>query len=1122
MRARDDATRAQISAADPSGSTWLSANAGSGKTRVLTDRVARLLLAGVDPQKVLCLTYTKAAASEMQNRLFRRLGEWAMEPDAGLSEKLADLGVEGALDAAQLGKARTLFARAIETPGGLKIQTIHSFCASLLRRFPLEAGVSPQFVEMDSFAGKKLREDIVDAMADGPEMGQLDALASELSGADIDGLLTEISTHRDRFVGLEDGTLEALFQIDPSEGEARLLDTAFAGGEDQLLRSLVAALTLGSALDTKAADKLAALDPSALGVASLPVLESVFLTGATAKSPFTAKIGSFPTKATQARIDPIMPALEDWMQRIEDARDLRIRLAAYRRTKALYGFAEPFLARYQHEKLMRGWLDFDDLILKARDLLNDPAVAAWVLYRLDGGIDHILVDEAQDTSPTQWEVVEKLAQEFTSGQGARDTARSIFVVGDKKQSIYSFQGADPREFDRMAKTFGQRLKQIGAPFNEAELLHSFRSSPAILSVVDRTLEGTDGVGRSAHAPFWMDLPGRVDVWPPVPKAAEPEDGAWFDPVDRIAENHHSVVLARQIASEIASILAAKTPLPRMVDGKLTARQVQAGDFLVLVQRRSELFHEIIRACKEAGLDVAGADRLKIGAELAVKDLTALLAFLSLPEDDLSLAAALRSPLFGWDEQALFDLAHRRAEGRYLWQELRARAAEFPQASAVLDDLRRNADFLRPYDLIERILTRHGGRRSFVARLGDEAEDGIDALLSQAMAYERMEVPSLTGFLAWLETDEIEIKRQMDSAGNRIRVMTVHGAKGLEAPIVILPDTAQRKLNIRDELYPTKDAVLWKTSASESPEVIQKPRDETRALQEQERQRLLYVAMTRAENWLIVCAGGDLGKDGNSWHDQIAAGVEAAGGTRMQFPTGEGLRHSVGQWPEAPEARAPDGPAEVAALPGWAVQGAARPPEPAPVLSPSDLGGAKALGGMSGADEETAKRRGSQIHILLEHLPPHDSAKWPDLAAALLSRGDFAATGGELAEVLGEAARVLSQPDLSYIFAPTTLAEVELTAHLPQLDARVRGAIDRLIVQDGRVLAVDFKSNATVPESPDQTPDGILRQMGAYSAALAQIYPGREIQTAILWTKTAQLMHLPQDRVMNALQNAGPP
>ncbi|MGB8621941.1 MAG: double-strand break repair helicase AddA [Paracoccaceae bacterium] len=1117
---RDAATERQVQAADPGLSTWLSANAGSGKTRVLTDRVARLLLENVPPQHILCLTYTKAAASEMQNRLFRRLGEWAMLDAGALRDKLFELGLERSPNDATLRTARRLFARAIETPGGLKIQTIHSFCASLLRRFPLEAGVSPQFVEMDDRAARRLREEIVEELADGPAPAAFDGIARFFTGEDLSKLTEEITKHRGSFPPQPDpAAVRALFDLPPDFDEADLLQSVFLGGEATLLADLLPALKAGKSTDAKAAETLESLDLSRPDSSTLEALEGVFLTGPGAKEPFTAKIGSFPTKDTRTAIAPIQPALEDLMRRVEDARPKRLALRAADKTLALHRFAAAFLPEYEARKLRHGWLDFDDLILKTRDLLTNPGVAEWVLFRLDGGIDHILVDEAQDTSPVQWQVIDLLSREFTAGQGARQgVGRTVFVVGDKKQSIYSFQGADPDGFDRMRAHFGARLADADAALQDLLLEFSFRSSDAVLRVVDNTFHETarQGLGREVlHRAFKSDMPGRVDLWPVIEQENEPDPPEWSDPVDTLAPEHHMVRLAGRVAKEIRRMIDQGETLWGKRDGEAYRRPVRAGDFLILVQRRSALFHEIIRACKSEGLPIAGADRLKIGGELAVKDLSALLSFLATPEDSLSLAAALRSPLFGWSEADIYDLAAGRAE-KFMWTTLRNRKQAYAETLEVLDALRDDADFLRPYDLIERILTRHDGRRRLIARLGEEAEDGIDALLSQALAYERLEVPSLTGFLAWLESDEVEIKRQLDSAGDRIRVMTVHGAKGLEAPIVILPDTARRDIRVNDEIYLGPGAApVWKTPTKDSPRLIADARSALVARQEEERQRLLYVAMTRAEQWLITCAAGDLGK-GESWYDRIADGLRRAGAVDHAFAFGPGLRLETGDWTagQVAEPAAATGPAP--ALPGWAETRAETPDRPVAPLSPSDLGGAKILPGEgAGLTEEAAKARGTRLHLLLEHLPNHPRGNWPDLADALLSEDT-----AEAESVLAEAERVLTDPALSAVFTPEALTEVDVTAALPDLGgARMHGTIDRLIVADTHVLAIDYKSNAVVPDAADQVPEGLLRQMGAYAAALAQIYPGRRVETAILWTRRARLMPLPAQLVGAAVARA---
>jgi ATP-dependent helicase/nuclease subunit A len=1111
----NEATRRQIEAADPLASTWLSANAGSGKTRVLTDRVARLLLQGVMPQHILCLTYTKAAASEMQNRLFKRLGSWAMKPDAELALELAELGVADVTAPDRLSNARTLFARAIETPGGLKIQTIHSFCAALLRRFPLEAGVSPQFVEMEDRAARLLREEIIEEMADGPDVAVIDGLARFYTGEDFSGLSEQVVKHREALSPAADAaTIWSWFELPDQFDETMVLTSVFLGNEPDLIRSLSTAMAQSSTKkDPENAAKLSALDLSAPDLKTLEALESLMLTGAGAKSPFSAKIGSFPAKDTRLLLGDTLDAVNDLMARLEDTRPLRLGLMAARKTLALHQFADVFLPAYADRKMRAGRLDFDDLILRARNLLTDPAVAQWVLYRLDGGIDHILVDEAQDTSPQQWRVVEQLAQEFTSGLGARpDVERTIFVVGDKKQSIYSFQGADPEAFDRMHDIFGARLGAMGKSLNRLSLDFSFRSSLAILGTVDTTFEATGGTGLGGdtnHIAFHDGMPGRVDLWPVEPKTESEASREWHKPVDQPSEHHHNVRLAENIAAEI-KIQCETGTIPT---GNGEIRPITPGDFLILVQRRSDLFAEIIRACKKAELPIAGADRLKLAAELAVRDIAALLGFLATSDDDLSLAAALRSPLLGWDEAQLYNLAHSRHETQ-LWPALKRRQDEWPKTVAMLQDLRDSADFLRPYDLIERILTRHDGRRNIIARLGSEAEDGVDVLLAQALSYERSDVPSLTGFLSWLETDDVEVKRQLDSAGDQIRVMTVHGSKGLESPIVILPETMKRRARAGDELITLAEGQpVWKQAETQAPPAIKTALLQQKEANLEESRRLLYVAMTRAEKWLIVCAAGETGSGEDSWYSIIEQGLRARGAGAHSFDCGLGLRLSHGDW-HAGALLAPRQPEiNESPLPAWAQTSAPAPLTADKTLSPSDLGGAKALPG-EGLSEEDAKRRGRQIHRLLEFLPAYPRDSWGDITRDLLAGGDDGATESEAAELLQDAVKVLCNQDLQFLFVPGTLAEVPFTATLGQ--SRLHGVIDRLVIDKDHILVVDFKTNAVVPETASDIPAGLLRQMAAYVTALSQIYPEHDIRAAILWTANAELMPINYRMMMDEL------
>lgn len=1101
---RDPASQAQQNAADPRGSTWLSANAGSGKTKVLIDRVARLLLSGVSPQHVLCLTYTKAAATEMQNRLFARLGAWAMMPEGDLRAALKDLDDMAELGTQTLAQARQLFARAIESPGGLRIQTIHSFCATLLRRFPLEAGVSPAFQEMDDRAARLMREAIIEDMAETTAPDVLREVAKYHTGSDFLGLMGAVAGHASGFIpALDEGKAKALFGVPGNETDEGVVAQALLGIEADVIAALVPLLQGGKPTDQKIATKLAAIDVETGSLDVLAQLEDIFLFGPTAKSPFGAKIDGIPTKDLRDSLPAALRAqLEAFMLRIEAARAPRIALQAAQKTAALHRFASVFLPLYDRAKSARGLLDFDDLITRSIALLTDHSVAAWVLFRLDGGIDHILVDEAQDTSPKQWQVVEKLVAEFTAGQGAADRARSLFVVGDKKQSIYSFQGADVAVFDEKYRQFNNSFGNANLPFEKMELQYSFRSSPAILTVVDNVFGARfpRAMGESVlHYAHKDTMPGRVDLWPLI---ASPEKLGAIDPTDtaaQISADSAARVLAEKVAETIRDILAAPTQIPTK-DG---VRAAHAGDILILVRRRSDIFHHIIRACKKLNLPIAGADRLRLGGEMAVRDITALLHVLATPEDDLSLAAALRSPLLGLTEGQLFDLAHGRKG--YLWESLR-NSPRHPEALAMLTDLRDSADYLRPYDLIERILTRHNGRHRLIAQLGAEAEEGIDEMLSQAMGYEQGEIPSLTGFLLWLDADDVMIKRQVDSAGQQIRVMTVHGAKGLEAPIVILPDTADRKPNDRSEIV-TLDtgALAWRVNANGIPPIMAQARVRKAAADEDEDLRLLYVALTRAQSWLIVAAAGKADNP-QSWYQLVKSGMQAAGAV-----AGDGglQRYAFGDWPAAGGAAQPPAPNDANAtltLPNWALARAVAVPRPVQPFAPSRLSGAKTIGGDTEGDIG-ALAYGTAVHLLLENLPNIAQAGWAEFAARQCAAFPAA---------LDEAAQVLTKPDLAYIFQGN-LAEVPITAPLEK--GQMLGVLDHLIVTDTQILAVDFKTNTAVPDDPADVPAGLLAQMGAYLAALEQIYPARQIDMAILWTKTATLMRLDHDMMREALRRA---
>ena len=1123
----NSATRAQITASDARFSSWLTANAGSGKTKVLIDRVARLLLDGVQPEQILCLTYTKSAAAEMKNRLFDRLGKWAMLADQELNFSLLEMGIQTQLGIEELKKARTLFARAIEAPGGLKIQTIHAFCSSLLRKFPLEAGISPQFGELTERGQRDLYLKVLEILsADEATEESFEHFSKIANVSNWEETISKIVSKRNIFA--KNKSRAEIYEAFSVSSEVSIEDdisSHFQNGTMSFLKKISGCLQQSnSKVDQKISKELSKI--SSIDLTSLQLLEKIFLYSKNSKAPFTAKLGKFSTKEMRnGLLADYIDEIDDFMVRLETFRNRRLSYLAAETSFSIHKFASVFLQVYTEQKNFKGLLDFDDLINIAVNLLTTSAVADWVLYRLDGGIDHILVDEAQDTSPSQWKVIETLAQELTSGQGIKENrSRTVFVVGDQKQSIYSFQGADPGQFDRVRDRFSAKLEGAEKTLQVASLDYSFRSSQTILALVDKIYEDARaedfGWGRK-HLAFKSELPGRIDLWPIIPKKLNPNLSKWEEPIELISDADHFVSLARLIAQEIKRMIDQDVQVPeqKTINKQPTFRSVRAGDFLILVQRRSEIFHEIIRACKDANLPIAGADRLRLAGELAIKDICNFLSFIDNADDDFSLAAILKSPFFGWNEKSLFELAHSREE-MTLWQALRNDPIKFAHELEVFEDLRSVADLVRPYELIERILILHNGRSLLIGRLGKEAEEGIDTLLTQAMDYESSEIPSLTGFLAWISDENIEVKRQFDSSVNQIRVMTVHGAKGLEAPIVILPETHDFKNEISDEILFTDELAFKKFSSTERSDKTTEVYNSQKQKNSAERDRLLYVALTRAEVWLIVAAAGNVSDDGKSWYKKVEKGLINLDAKSEPFSHGHGLRYQHGKWLVGKRSEKHLKKASKIQLPQIFKENLGTPVKFEKFINPSNLMGSKSIQRIDKVTEgDGAKLFGTIVHLLLEKLPKSNSNDWQNIVPNLLKWAEIYVSEETQTRAYKQAENILKNPSFEFIFAPDVLAEVQFSTIVESVGGiPIVGVIDRLVLSQESALIIDFKTNQEVPSSIDEVPLGILKQMGAYAASMQKVFPKKNIELGIIWTHSAELMKIDVNRAVSSIDS----
>ena len=1178
--ALESTTRRQLTASDPAASAWVSANAGTGKTHVLTMRTLRLLLAGTAPERILCLTYTKAAAAEMSTRVFKQLARWVTENDAELHNELKKL-LGRAATKEELLVARTLFTRAIETPGGLKVQTIHAFCERLLQRFPMEAGIPPGFATLDDDLGRTLKREAIDLTLqealDDPDTPLGRALktavgyASEYRFDDV--LNAAISERRwlediDRNAGPDadpaerlstyEATLREKLELRPGVGLQDIeADMANVLNDGQLAHA-IGALAEGGATDVKNSALYASAKTATSAKERVSYLKSALLTQ---KLEPKAKVAN---KAICDSEVALCDTLVRAQKKLADLVNEEFACRCLEASLALAHLSGRVLQHYTEFKARRAALDFDDLIEKAVNLLGSRETTDWVLYKLDGGLDHILVDESQDTSPEQWRIVEALATEFFSGEGARETEtpRTLFAVGDEKQSIYSFQGAAPEKFAEMGRKFAQASRQAGEPLREVPLDLSFRTVAPVLKAVDHVFADntrTPGVimgdRKIHHAVKRLGEGGLVEIWPTeVPH--EKNDPPPFDPlvhdqssspVDRLAANIADTV---KNWLDTGEILASK------------GRPIKAGDVLILCRKRRPFAAPMVAALKARGIPVAGADRLVLTEQLAVEDLMALGDFTTLPEDDLTLAVVLKSPIIGLSEDDLFEVAHGRKTS--LWKALIDKQNEKPAFKAAVSrlvELRQRADFLPPFEFYAKALDEDGLRAALLARLGHEAADPIDEFLNLAIAFDDKEAPSLTGFLSWLREADREIKRDMEQGANEVRVMTVHASKGLEAPIVFLPDTCTTasaggasdpvaSLKSADQPEDVEPPRIWKIANATKLSAVAEARNLKEAGEKEELNRLLYVAMTRAEDRLYVCGFENAkGRQEGCWYEIVYNGLESLT-EEFELPDGRTVRRleaqQLAELPKEQKRAAAAIPAS--APPKWATRNAPRvplvtlplapsqlvpyesdpegEPEPGPVLIPRQEipDDPPAVISTATTDAGTEQGdiflRGTLTHALFEHLPDLPAEERKAAAEAYLASRGSALPARVRARVAKEVMTVLDHPDFAPLFGPRSRAEVAIAARFERPDGKqpalqLSGSIDRLVELEDTILIVDYKTNRNVPLGLEDVAEAYLLQLASYRLALVDIYPGRNIRTALLWTRVPALLEIPGEKIAAA-------
>lgn len=1128
MTAIEAANAEQRRASDPNVSAFVAASAGSGKTKLLTDRLLRLMLTGTDPAKILCLTYTKAAAAEMTIRLTRTLGEWVVLDEIKLTAELVKLDVMPTAE--NLVAARRLFAEVLDLPGGMRIETIHAFCQSLLRRFPLEAGLSPHFELADDFgAGLRLREARESVMKEAKYKIAISALAAESDENSFAELLTKL-VNRDDDLLLREAPSQinamqraALGMIDGDE--ASVINDVVDWPKAELLREMFAVLTTQGTNTGKEKAAFASAwlaKPHADRADSWHDWGAVFFTQAGEPASYTRWVG----KALSKTRDDIEPAFQAESERISAINEKLRAIKLSNLNEHLVTLTGPILAAERHQKQNTAQLGYNDLITLTGKLMEDPG-AAWILYKLDGGIDHLLLDEVQDTAPAQWAIAQAIADEFFAGEGAQEGTRSIFAVGDAKQSIFSFQGADLASFLAAKDELGEKVTNALKKWVSGTLSVSFRSTAPVLNLVDAVFEtgpAREGVYQpkvaAVHQVSRTGQAGRVELWPIVEKLQAPALPDWKTPDEYTGEVAAKTKLATQIAQYISSRLRTNEILPSR------GRTVIPSDFLILVRKRDALMHAITAACKAESIPIAGVDRLVLTELQAVSDLLALCAALLTPSDDLAFAQYLVSPLGGLSDESLMKLAIGREKTLLdaLYKNADA-ADDWRAAKEFFEALRKQVDYSSPFALLSESLGPLGGRAKLLRRLGPDMAEPIDELLTEALNFAVAEPGSLQMFLHAIRQSGATVKREAEAGGDVVRIMTVHGAKGLQAPIVILPDTMTLP-KASGDLYwltppqqPQMRVPIYCPRKELSAQATNDAANAEKAAMMQEYNRLLYVALTRAEDELIVCgAQGGKAQADTCWYELVRSGFIRLG----IAPDDQGIYRL-----SAPQKAPPDRPSTQAAnsmslMPVWAgnapdwraeapVAEQTKPERLAPSRSAEDVAkravAASPLGSEHrelSASREAAIEKGRLVHALLQHLPEIPATARRE--AAMMFLAQVPALAGDAEALANSVLAIVEAPALVDLFGQGSRAEVPLAGIIGGVE--IGGLVDRLIVTPERVIIADYKTDRVPPETAAGIPPAYLGQLAAYRAILAQIYPGRAIICQLIWTQSARIMPVP--------------
>ncbi len=1124
-------TLEQRTASSPEHSVWVTANAGTGKTKVLTDRVLRLMLEGVPPSKILCLTFTKAAAAEMSTRISKQLSKWVTADNADLQETISSL-INKKADDKTLKFSRKLFSQIVDNPNEIKIQTIHAFCQSLLGRFPLEAAITPNFKIVEEQTARELIEESwqrlfsksnIITQKDIAIKNAINTLAKDLHDTTFKDIIKNVMSDRGKFLHLlniyggANNLIDKIYQqmgVAKNDIEEEIFTENCTDNSFNFtgIKSLQIALETGSKTDKERALKLANWLSSSINNRPNIYTEyrNIFLLKDKNEK---KKIGSVITSKPLLQHPELEDIIQQEQERLLEIDDKIKSLRTAKLTEAIIHISEAIIELYNNMKRNRALLDYDDLIFTAEKLLQKSEYAQWIMFKLDNGIDHILVDEAQDTSPEQWRIIKALCSDFFAGEGTKENNRTIFVVGDEKQSIFSFQGADPDKFSEMKQAFGNQVESANKSWKPIAMDLSFRSSEAILNIVDSVFSSeelrkslTDSEKLIKHLIHRKGDGGIVELWPLIRKSKnneKPEN--WPLPIERIEQINTKKILAEKITHTIKKWIDDKRVMPSQ------GRAITAGDIMILVRKRDALVDNLVKSFKKLSINVAGIDRMILTHHIAIMDLICLGNFILLPVDDLNLATLLKSPLIGISEDELFKLAHDRGN-KSLWSVLTANQNEYSGAYKFLSDLLYKNKFTTPFEFYSEILNAQNGRKKFISRMGEEVNELLDEFLNLAQSYTYNHTASLQGFISWVGAGGSEIKRDLDQGNDQIRIMTVHGSKGLQAPIIILPDTTQTPSNKGNILWDDKRDLMYVSSGKSSSNKLCGDIHDAKAKQTyDEYLRLLYVALTRAEDELYICGHETKNSKIQNWYDIVKCEMSKLG-EEITFPHfNEQDKNDIGyrliseHTNDLKKAETKKIESVNIPLPDFAMKNAPEEPIPPFPLSPSKPGGIEASI-LPPSSDKGIFERGNLIHLLLQYLPDIDIDKRKEISHYLIDNNSSKPMNdNDKNKIYNEVISIIEHSEYKELFSKNSIAEVPITGS--DGNNIISGQIDRLVITDKEIIIADYKTHRTPPKNNEDIPPIYIKQMLSYKKLISDIYPNRKIRCILIWTNSTKISEL---------------